>query len=121
MGFLKFFVLWNIKTLKSFYYRFDKVFKAVLCFILMRLVKVKRGRKSFKKEFKRQLKYAIAAAVGLMIAYSWKEAIWNSAEEIVEKIVDNAKMSISNISTAVFITIIGVVIILVSSRLLRDK
>jgi xanthine/uracil/vitamin C permease (AzgA family) len=83
--------------------------------------KLKRGRKSFKKELKRQLKYAIAAGVGLLIAYAWKEAIFNSAEEIIEKIVNNSKETISSISTSVLITIIGVLIILLSARLLREK
>lgn len=83
--------------------------------------KPKRGRKSFRKEFKRQLKYAIAAGVGFLIAYAWKEAIFNSAEQVMEKIINTGKVAISNISTSIFITIIGVIIIIISSRLLRDK
>jgi hypothetical protein len=85
------------------------------------VLKPKRGRKSFKRELKRQLKWAIAVGVGFLIAYAWREAIFNSAEQVMEKIVDSSKGVISNVSTSVFITIIGVVIILISSRLLRDK
>ncbi len=83
----------------------------------MRITKTKR---SFKKELKRQVKYAIAAAVGFVIAFSWKEAIWNSAASIIERFVDETKTTINNLSTAIFISIIGVLIILISVRLLRD-
>ena len=84
-------------------------------------MKLKRGRKSFKKEFRRQLKYAIAAGVGLLIAFAWREAIWDSAENIVSTIVDSTKTAISSVSTSIIITIIGVAILLISSRLLREK
>jgi len=84
----------------------------------MRILKTK---KSFRKEFKRQLKYAIAAAVGFLIAFAWRDAIYNAVHEIIQRFEDSTKVMASEISTAVFITVVGVLIIIISSRLLRDK
>lgn len=80
----------------------------------------RRIKRRFFKEFKRQVKYAIAAGCGFLIAYAWKETIWNTAQNIVNKLMDSAKTSINNTSTAIILTAIGVIIILISSRLLRD-
>ena len=79
-----------------------------------------KTKRSFKKELKRQIKYAIAAAVGFTIAFAWKEAIWNSAENLAERFFNEAKDSVNNFSTAIVISIIGVLIILISARLFRD-
>lgn len=84
----------------------------------MRLLKTKR---SFRKEFKRQLKYAIAAAVGFLIAFAWRDAVYNAVHEIVEKLEDSTKVMANEVSTALLITVIGVLIIIISSRILRDK
>ena len=83
----------------------------------MRILKAKR---TFRKEFKRQIKYAVAAAVGFMIAFVWKDALLKSSEELVDKFLETARVSVSSISTAVFVTILGVLVILITSRLLRD-
>lgn len=84
----------------------------------MRIFKTKR---TFKREFKRQVKYAIAAAVGFLIAFAWRDAIYNAVHELIVKFTEETQTATSEISTAIFITIVGVFIILISSRLLRDK
>ena len=76
-------------------------------------------KKSFRKEFKRQLRYAIAAAVGFMIAFSWRETIIASTKEIVERLTE-ASGNIVNVYNSLFITLIGVLIIILSSKILED-
>jgi hypothetical protein len=63
------------------------------------------------------MRYAIAAAVGFLIIFAWRDAILNSAKNFVEKFTATS----NEVITAMFITVVGVVIILISSRLLRDK
>jgi len=84
----------------------------------MRILKTKR---SFKKEFKRQLKWAIAAAVGFTIAYAWRDAVLVSMKDIIAKLAASNQAALTSIYSALIITFIGVLIILASSRLLRDK
>jgi hypothetical protein len=84
----------------------------------MRILKTKR---SFKKEFKRQIKYAITAAVGFTIAFAWRDAILQMLRDIVEKFTESAKSALISTYSALLITLLGVVVIIFSSKLLRDK
>lgn len=83
----------------------------------MRLIKTK---KNFRKEFKRQLRYAIAAAAGFLIIFAWREAILESVRDLVVKFEENARYVSSEIFTAMVITVIAVLIILLSSKILKD-
>ncbi len=79
------------------------------------------AKKSFRKEFKRQLRFAIIAAIGFLIAFSWRNALYRSANSIVEKFTDLADVVLSEIYTALFITFVGVVLLLISSKILKEK
>lgn len=78
-------------------------------------------RRSFKKEFKRQLRFAIMAAVGFLIAFAWRNAIYNSSRDIVEKFLEVANTPLTEVYTAIFITLMGVALIFLTSKFLRDK
>lgn len=78
-------------------------------------------RRSFKKEFKKQIRFAIMAAIGFIIAFAWRDAIYNSSSYIVDKFIDAAEVVLSEIYTAIFITIVGVLFLLFTSKLLRDR
>ena len=84
----------------------------------MRLIKTKS---SFRKEFKRQMRYAIAAAVGFLIIFAWRDAILNNTREIVEKFTETTQGMTSEFLTALAVTVIGVIIILISSKLLKER
>ena len=83
----------------------------------MRLIKTKSN---FRKELKRQLRYAIAAACGFMIIFAWKDAIWTFTKDIVEKFEKTTSLASTNIIAALLISIVGVLIIVISSKLLKD-
>ena len=78
-------------------------------------------KKSFKKEFKRQLRLAIIAAIGFTIAFSWRNAVYNSSKELIKKFSDFAGTVLTEFYTAIFITFLGVVILLATSKFLKDK
>lgn len=79
-----------------------------------------KTKKSFKKELKRQIRYAIAAAVGFIIIYAWRESIINITQNFVQKFIENTQVASSNIFSALLITTIGVLIIIISSKILKD-
>ena len=83
----------------------------------MRLLKTK---KNFRSEFKRQLRYAIAAAVGFLIIFAWRDAIIESTRSLIEKISAKTAIAATNVATALVITIVGVLVILLSSKLLKE-
>lgn len=83
----------------------------------MRILKTK---KSFRKELKRQLRYAIAAAAGFLIIFAWRDAIINASRNLVKRFAETTPIATTEVTTAVFFTIIGVIIIIISSKLLKD-
>jgi len=71
----------------------------------------------FKKELKKQTRLAIAAAIGFTIAYAWRNYILG----ITHNLFSNFSSTMPNMPlflSAVFLTIIGVLLIMISSRLL---
>jgi len=72
----------------------------------------------FKKELKRQTRYAIAAAIGFTIAFAWRDYILNLTSSFL---VDMAMVmpNMSRFLGAILITLVGVILILLSSRLLE--
>ena len=83
--------------------------------------RVFRVRRSFKKEFKRQLRFAITAAIGFTIAFSWRNAVYNASYSIVDKFASAASSALSEAYTAIFITLVGVAVIFLTSKILRDR
>lgn len=73
----------------------------------------------FKKELKKQIRMAITAAIGFLIAFSWRDYIltltqgWLSQYQYLAE--DIALFS------AIFLTFTGVFLIIISSKLLEGK
>ncbi len=76
-------------------------------------------RSSFKKEFKRQLKFALIAAIGFTIALAWRDSIRKISSSVIETFLNITGSALSEIYIALFITIIGVIIILITSKTLK--
>ena len=74
----------------------------------------------FKKEFKKQIRLAIAASVGFIIAYSWRDFIVVSVKSLVGENFFINNQNIINLSSALILTFIGVVIIFISSKILKE-
>ena len=74
---------------------------------------------SIRSEFKHQLKLGIIAAIGFTIAFAWRDAVFNSVQNIVERFTETTSLVLSNILTAVFITFIGVIVIYITSKILK--
>ncbi|MBS3065987.1 hypothetical protein J4229_03005 [Candidatus Pacearchaeota archaeon] len=78
--------------------------------------------KSFKKELKRQLRLAIVAAIGFSVAYAWRNAIFDSFQNWVSRLLDVQKEHYTTeIYTALTITFIGVILIFATAKLLKDR
>lgn len=78
--------------------------------------KAKEGVHTFKKEFRKEMNTAILAAFGLLIALVWKDVITNFVNGISEKSPFHGMLI-----SALGVTIICVLGIMLSTRLLKDK
>jgi hypothetical protein len=76
--------------------------------------------KSFKKEFKRQLRMALTASIGFTIAYAWRNVVFDSFHSLVSSALNVSKSAIlSEIYTSITLTFIGVIAIFITSKLLK--
>ena len=77
-------------------------------------------KKSFKSELKRQIRMAITAAIGFIIAFTWRESIVSLIQSFTEQSIGITQpIFLQNIS-AFSITLIGVLLIFITSKLLQD-
>lgn len=84
-------------------------------------MKILQTKRSFKLEFKRQIRMAITAAIGFSIAYAWREAIFDTFQNFVTRFLDVPEGHyLSESYTAVAITIAGVAAILLTSKVLKE-
>jgi hypothetical protein len=79
--------------------------------------RIKKATSRFQKELKKQIRYAVAAGIGFLIAWAWKEYVFNLATKMTGDLA-LVMPNMSNFIAAATITLIGVVLIFISSRLL---
>ena len=80
-----------------------------------------KRKRSFRLEVRRQMRLAIASAIGFTIAYGWKEAIFDGMERQVARLLEVAPDHfLTHTYTATILTLIGVLLIFVTARVLRD-
>lgn len=75
-------------------------------------------KSKFLKELKRQSRLAIAAAIGFLIAYAWKDYVLVLAKSMFQDLAPLVP-AVSQLLSAIFFTAIGVILILLSSRILE--
>ncbi|MEM4181947.1 MAG: DUF5654 family protein [Candidatus Pacearchaeota archaeon] len=82
-------------------------------------MEILKTKKSFRKEFKRQVRYALTAAIGFIIAYSWRESILKYADWFSLNFVGKESFFFP-LSSSIITTIFGVMLILLASKILQD-
>jgi hypothetical protein len=85
-------------------------------------MKILKTSRTYKKEFKRQLRLAITAAVGFTIAFSWRNAIAAFFQNLTSRILDvPSDHYLSETYTSITVTLAGVFLIFLTARILREK
>jgi len=74
---------------------------------------------NFKREFRKQLRLALAAAAGFIIALAWKDFIFKATGDILSKFLKLTPIT-SALAISIVLTFIGVLIIWISSKLLKE-
>ncbi len=84
-------------------------------------MKIMQTKRSFRLEFKRQVRLAVTAAIGFSIAYAWRQAIFDTFQSFVVRFLDVPEGHyLSENYTALAITLAGVLVILLTSKVLKD-
>ena len=78
-------------------------------------------KRSFGQEFKRQIRLAVVAAIGFTIAFAWRNAVFDAFQTYVARILDvQVGHYLTEVYTAIAITIAGVILIFFTSKILKE-
>jgi hypothetical protein len=85
-------------------------------------MKMLKTSRTFKKEFRRQLRLAITAAIGFTIAFAWRNALFAFFENLTSRLLDVPKEHyLSEVYTSTVITLTGVILILITAKVLKER
>jgi hypothetical protein len=88
----------------------------------MKFQQLLKTKRSFRQEFRKQIRLAITAAIGFTIAFSWRESVFDLFLNFTSRIFDlSIEHYTTKIYTAIFVTILGVVLIFFTSKILKEK
>lgn len=75
----------------------------------------------FKREFRRQLKTIILITLGFTIAFTWRQTIFDISQYIISLFINIRKGSTgASILTSIFITIVSLIFIVLTSKYFRE-
>jgi len=76
--------------------------------------------KRFKREFRRQIRMLITFSMGFTIAFTWRQTTYDLSQTFVRFITDIRDSTALTIVTSIFVTLLAILIILLSTHFLRD-
>jgi hypothetical protein len=79
-----------------------------------------KTHRSFKKEFRRQIRLAVVAAIGFTVAFAWRNAIYTSTQNLIRQLVESTGTVFNETFTALLITLLAVIVIFITSKILKD-
>ncbi len=72
----------------------------------------------FKMEFKKQIRLALAAAIGFIIAFAWRDFVLRLTGDALSRFLELNPIT-SSLVLSIVVTFLGVLIILISSKILK--
>jgi len=78
------------------------------------------GGEHFRKEFKNEIRWFIIFSLGFTIAFSWRQTSFDAFEAVVKSLTNIQDPTYASVATSSVITIVSIVIIFVSSKLLQN-
>lgn len=72
----------------------------------------------FKMEFKKQIRLALAAAIGFIIAFAWRDFVLKLTGNALSRFLELNPIT-SSLVLSIVVTFLGVLIILISSKILK--
>jgi len=82
---------------------------------------MKKGKKgilsNFQLEFRTQLKIAMLAALGFIVAFSWKDFIATLLNMVISKLDVTEKLYLYQLISAIAVTVIAVIIMVFLSKI----
>lgn len=74
----------------------------------------------FQRELKKEIRTLIVVTIGFTIAFSWRQTIFDASITLIKSMFNLKSELSSSIVASLFITIIGLILILISSKCLKE-
>ena len=79
------------------------------------------GGSNFKAEFRRQMRLLVIITFAFTIEFSWRQTIFDASKSLVLLITHVQSSTSASILTSIFITIVAIILIYLTSKLLKDR
>ncbi len=76
--------------------------------------------RSFRKDFRRQLKTLVVVGAGFTIAFTWRQTIFDISERVVQFTTNIRDSSVLSLATSIFTTVFSILFVLLIIYLLKD-
>ena len=80
-----------------------------------------RSSKKFKKEHKKEIRSLVTFTLGFTIAFAWRQAFFDNSQSLLQFFIKIQNSALLNVLTAVFITLVSLGLLRLSSFLLKDE
>jgi len=79
------------------------------------------GGSNFKAEFRRQMRFLIIVTLAFTIAFTWRQTVFDASQALVLLVTHVQSSTYASILTSIFITLVSIIIIYGTSKLLKDR
>lgn len=77
--------------------------------------------RTFRKDFRRQLKTLVVVGAGFTIAFTWRQTIFDISKRIVQFATNIKDSSVLSIATSIFTTLISLGLVVVILYFLKEQ
>jgi ABC-type proline/glycine betaine transport system permease subunit len=77
--------------------------------------------RSFRKDFRNQIKTLVVVGAGFTIAFTWRQTLFDISQKIVQFITNIKSSAVLSLATSIFTTLISVAFVLLVVYLLKEQ
>lgn len=77
------------------------------------------GGRNFRQEFRKQMRMLLVVTIGFTIAFTWRQTIFDASQSLMQKFFSSSGVY-SSILTSTFITFSGLILLYLTSQLLKE-
>ncbi len=86
-----------------------------------KFLRIQREARKFKKEHRKEIRLLVVLTLSFTIAFTWRQTLFDLSQTFVQFITNIEGSVTSTILTSTFITIISILLIRVTSHILKEN
>ena len=86
-----------------------------------KLLRLRRETRRFKKEHRKELRLLVILTLSFTIAFTWRQTIFDASQSVIQFFINVKSTTWSCILTSTLITLVSIVLIRVTSHILKEN